>query len=77
MPFFLFVKFHLHHICRNKRSSNKDKKKEEQLQRRFIQLEDALEKQKQTIDSLQTQVEILVNKTNSMQHTPIAPGNKG
>eukprot|EP00026_Physarum_polycephalum_P018729 Phypoly_transcript_20424.p1 GENE.Phypoly_transcript_20424~~Phypoly_transcript_20424.p1 ORF type:complete len:156 (+),score=32.13 Phypoly_transcript_20424:193-660(+) len=60
----------------NKRSSNKDKKKEEQLQNKFIQLEDTIQKQKDAIDTLQAQVEILANQANSPPPV-LAPGNKG
>lgn len=56
---------------RNKRSSNKDKKKEEKLERRFIELEDDIEKQKQTIESLQAQVELLSSRSNPSPNAPL------
>jgi len=59
-------------LLENKRTANKDKKKEEQLQNRFNQLEDALEKQKQSIDSLQAQVEFLATKVNSTPTVSLA-----
>lgn len=44
-------------INRNKRSANKDKKKEELIKSRFIQLEDDIAKQREIIDNLKEQLE--------------------
>jgi len=60
----------------NKRSSNKDKKKEEQLQARFNALEDTLEKQNTTINLLQMQLEAVASRTNTLAEKSQPQNNK-
>jgi len=47
-------------VLENRRSSNKDKKKEDQIKDKFAELEDNIAKQKESIDNLQSQIDVLI-----------------
>ncbi len=51
-------------IVRNRRSSNKDKAKEEKIKSRFEQLENESTKQQQEIDLLKSQLEQYISQSN-------------
>lgn len=64
-------------LLENKRSSNKDKQKEEKIKTRFHELEDEVAAQKTAIEGLQAQLERLADQPMSSQsmsfHTPGPP----
>lgn len=59
---------HFFEFIRNKRSANKDKKKEELIQQRFSELEDSIAKQKESIDLLQSRIVELLSTHEKVEH---------